>query len=58
MLEFAEEPRSLIIVDKDGNTIRAGETEKRFFEASWMHKYNGKYYFSYSNRYIPSKSIY
>ena len=20
----------------------------RFFEASWMHKYNGKYYFSYS----------
>ena len=20
----------------------------RFFESSWMHKYNGKYYFSYS----------
>jgi hypothetical protein len=25
-----------------------GDTERRFFEASWMHKYNGKYYFSYS----------
>ena len=22
--------------------------ERRFFEASWMHRYNGKYYFSYS----------
>ncbi len=25
-----------------------GDIEKTFFEASWMHKYNGKYYFSYS----------
>ena len=28
--------------------MKAGQTESRFFEASWMHKYNGKYYFSYS----------
>ena len=26
----------------------AGDHNRRFFEASWMHKYNGKYYFSYS----------
>lgn len=48
MLGFAEEPRDVIILDENGNRITAGDTERRFFEASWMHKYNGKYYFSYS----------
>jgi len=48
MLQFAEEPRPVVILGKDGNPLTAGENEKRFFEASWMHKYNGKYYFSYS----------
>ena len=48
MLGFAEEPKDLQIVDEDGNPITQGDTEKRFFEASWMHKYDGKYYFSYS----------
>ena len=28
--------------------LLAGDNIRRFFEASWMHKYNGKYYFSYS----------
>ena len=28
--------------------MKAGQTERRFFEASWMHRYNDKYYFSYS----------
>ena len=48
MLEFAEEPRDLVILDKNGNPLKQGDTERRFFEASWMHKYGGKYYFSYS----------
>jgi hypothetical protein len=48
MLQFAEEPREVIILDEKGNPITAGDSERRFFEASWMHKYNGKYYFSYS----------
>lgn len=48
MLEFAEEPRELLILDKHGKPLTQGNTEYRFFEASWMHKYNGKYYFSYS----------
>jgi len=48
MLEFAEEPRDIVILDKDGKPLTAGDTERRFFEASWMHKYKGKYYFSYS----------
>ncbi len=45
MMEFAEEPRAVVILDEDGKPLTAGDTERRFFEASWMHKYNGKYYF-------------
>ena len=47
MLQFAEEPKPVIIVDANGNPLKAGDPH-RFFEASWMHKYNGRYYFSYS----------
>jgi len=48
MLEFAEEPRDVVILDENGKLLTAGDTGRRFFEASWVHKYNGKYYFSYS----------
>lgn len=48
MLEFAEEPRPVIILDENGQPLKAGDTSRRFFEASWMHVYNGVYYFSYS----------
>ena len=48
MLEFAEKPKDLVIHDESGTPIIAGDHDRRFFEASWMHKYNGKYYFSYS----------
>ena len=47
MLQFAEDPRPVIIVDDNGQPLKASDPH-RFFEASWMHKYNGKYYFSYS----------
>ncbi|MEO6549324.1 MAG: glycoside hydrolase family 43 protein [Ferruginibacter sp.] len=48
MKEFAETVREIIILDEEGNPILSGDNERRFFEASWMHRYNGKYYFSYS----------
>ncbi len=48
MLEFDHDPRDLLIVDQDGTPLKAGDHDRRFFEASWMHKYKGKYYFSYS----------
>ncbi len=48
LLSFAEAPTDVLILDEDGNPLLQGDTEKRFFEASWLHKYNGKYYFSYS----------
>lgn len=48
MLEFAEEPRNVVIVDEKGNPLLAGDEDRRFFEAAWLHKYKGKYYFTYS----------
>lgn len=48
MTSFAEAPRDVIIVDEQGQPLRAGDNTRRFFEASWLHKYDGTYYFSYS----------
>jgi hypothetical protein len=48
LLEFAEAPKDVLIVDEAGKPLLQGDNDRRFFEASWMHKYNGKYYFSYS----------
>ena len=48
MLEFAEEPKDVVILDEDGNPLKSGDHDRRFFEAAKMHKHNGKYYFSYS----------
>lgn len=48
MLQFAEAPKPVVVVmDADGKPLTA-DNPHRFFEASWMHKYNGKYYFTYS----------
>lgn len=48
MKQFAEAPREVQIVDEAGRPLRAGDHARRFFEASWMHKYRGSYYLSYS----------
>jgi hypothetical protein len=48
MLGFAEPVRQIQIVDSTGKPIPASDHDRRFFEAAWMHTYNGKYYFSYS----------
>lgn len=47
MLQFAEAPHPVVILDENGEPLKASDLH-RFFEASWMHKHNGKYYFSYS----------
>lgn len=47
VLQFAEEPKPVLVVDENGKPLVASDPH-RFFEASWMHKFNGKYYFSYS----------
>ncbi len=48
MLNFDGPVREISLLDKYGAPLLAGESGHRFFEASWMHKYNGTYYFSYS----------
>ena len=48
LLDFCEKPKEVQILDDDGNLLLAGDNDRRFFEAAWLHKYNGKYYFSYS----------
>jgi beta-xylosidase len=48
MLSFDGPAQEISILDEYKTQVLAGEHEKRFFEASWMHKYNGVYYLSYS----------
>jgi len=48
LLSFTDVPKDVVIVGEDDQPLLQGDNERRFFEASWMHKYNGKYYFSYS----------
>lgn len=48
MVSFAEEPKEVELLYPDGTPILAGDNEKRFFEAAWVHKYDDTYYFSYS----------
>jgi beta-xylosidase len=48
MLSFSGPVKEIKILDPSGKPLLGGDHDRRFFEASWMHKYNGKYYFSYS----------
>ncbi len=48
MLQFSEAARDAVIVDESGRPLLGGDHDRRFFEAAWMHKHNGKYYLSYS----------
>lgn len=48
MKQFDEAPREIIIVDEDGRPLLAEDHERRYFEGPWVHKYQGRYYLSYS----------
>ena len=48
LLQFDESPKEVEILDENGELLLAGDNDRRFFEAAWLHKYKGKYYFSYS----------
>lgn len=48
MLRFDEAARDVQILDEAGKPILAGDHNRRFFEGGWLHKFGGKYYFSYS----------
>jgi len=48
MLQFAGDVTDLQILGEDGKLLGAEDKGRRFFEAAWMHKRDGVYYFSYS----------
>lgn len=48
MKSFATTPVNISIIDENGDPIKAGDEERRYFEDPWMFKKDGKYYFSYS----------
>ncbi len=48
MKSLAEPVREIRIVDSNGKNFLEKNNDRRFFEASWMHRHQGKYYFSYS----------
>jgi hypothetical protein len=48
MKSFAEPVKEIKLLDKDGNAFKEKNNDKRFFEAAWTFKRNGKYYFTYS----------
>lgn len=48
MLSFDGGVHELAILGEDGQPLPSHDHDRRFFEAAWMHKYDGKYYFSYS----------
>ncbi|RPD88225.1 glycoside hydrolase family 43 protein [Luteimonas sp. 100069] len=48
MLELDEATREVLVLDEHGEPLRADDHMRRFFEGPWVHKYAGRYYFSYS----------
>ncbi len=48
MKELAEPVKAIQLLDENGKLFTEKDNDKRFFEGSWLHKYKGKYYLSYS----------
>lgn len=48
MKSFKSALTEIKILDENGEPLRASDHDRRFFEAPWMYKRNGLYYFSYS----------
>ena len=48
MKSFAEPVKEIQLVGKDGKVFGEKDNDKRFFEAAWVFKNKGKYYFTYS----------
>lgn len=48
MLGFDGPVKDAVILDENGKPLLGKDHNRRFFEGSWMHKYNGRYYFTYS----------
>lgn len=48
MKHLAEPVKEIQVVGSDNKSFFEKDNDRRFFEGSWMFKYQGKYYFTYS----------
>lgn len=48
MKTLAEPSREILILDANGEPLRAGDHARRYFEGPWIHRFQGRYYLSYS----------
>ncbi|MGL1957689.1 MAG: glycoside hydrolase family 43 protein [Colwellia sp.] len=48
MLNLDEEVKEIVILDENGDDITVEDTDRRYFEGPWVHKFKNKYYLSYS----------
>ncbi|WP_232824800.1 glycoside hydrolase family 43 protein [Algibacillus agarilyticus] len=48
MITLAETAQEIDILDENGELLKAGDTDRRFFEGPWVHQFNEQYYLSYS----------
>ena len=48
MKTLQSDVQEISILDEQGRPLQGADHDRRFFEAAWMHKFNGTYYFSYS----------
>jgi beta-xylosidase len=48
MISLKEPLKESKILDENNKPLLAGDEDRRFFEAPWVHKYNGTYYLTYS----------
>lgn len=48
MKSFAEPVKEVQLLDKNGKAFMESDNDKRFFEGTWVFKYKGTYYFTYS----------
>ena len=64
LLEMAEEPKDIMILDENGKPLTGGDEARRYFEDPWMFKKGDTYYFTYSTGtthllcYATSKNVY
>ena len=64
MLELAEAPRDLVILDENGKPLVGKDEDRRYFEDPWLFKKGDTYYFTYSTGtthllcYATSKNVY
>ena len=64
MLELAEAPRDLVIVDENGKPLLGKDEDRRYFEDPWLFKKGDTYYFTYSTgtthflNWATSKNVY